>query len=140
MSKVGHPTDYKTQYCEQLISFRGQGYSLTSFAAHIGVSRQTLYNWAKEHPEFKEARDIAHSACRLFWEQQGIEGLWEVTEYDPETGKPAKTKRINSTVYCANMNNMFWTQAKKDARAGQPEAPAGDISVIAQFIKGIASE
>lgn len=52
---VGRPTLYLPEYCEQVVSFMGQGYSLTAFAGSIGVSYDTVSDWTKAHPEFLRA-------------------------------------------------------------------------------------
>lgn len=33
----------------------GEGYSKTAVAGHLGVTRQTIHNWCKTHPEFFDA-------------------------------------------------------------------------------------
>ncbi len=45
-----------------------QGYSKTAFAGHIGVNPDTLYEWAKVHPEFSEAIKTAVGARVKFLE------------------------------------------------------------------------
>lgn len=54
-NRVGRPSDYREEYCEQLVAFMSQGYSLTAFAGEIGCHRETLLNWGKERPEFFDA-------------------------------------------------------------------------------------
>ena len=56
-SKMGQPTKYKPEYCQQLEKHMGLGYSFEAFASKLDVDRQTLYNWCVMHPEFKEAKD-----------------------------------------------------------------------------------
>lgn len=53
--RVGRPSDYDPAYCEQIVDYMGQGYSLTAFAGHIGHHRETLLNWGREHAEFFDA-------------------------------------------------------------------------------------
>ncbi len=55
----GRPTDYDPSYCEIAIDFMSQGYSQTALAGHLSISKQTLYNWMQEHPEFLDAISIA---------------------------------------------------------------------------------
>lgn len=43
----------------------GLGYSLTAFAGTIGVCRDTLHEWTREHPEFSDAVKVA-KAKRTF--------------------------------------------------------------------------
>lgn len=56
-SKMGQPTKYKIEYCEQLEKHMARGYSFEAFASKLDVDRQTLYNWCALHQEFKEAKD-----------------------------------------------------------------------------------
>jgi hypothetical protein len=65
----GNPGDkYKPEYCEQLIEFMKKGYSLASFGAEIGRSRETLYTWMEKHPEFREAHKIGKQSALRFFE------------------------------------------------------------------------
>ena len=66
----GRPTKYDPEYCEQAIAFMSQGYSITAFAGSIQVSRQTVYQWAEDHPEFSDALNVARSAAALWWENR----------------------------------------------------------------------
>jgi hypothetical protein len=78
----GHPTLYKPEYCEQMIAHCKQGYSFDSFAGKLLISRETLYNWRKEHTEFFDAANISKEACRTFWEtvgRNGVMGMREIT-------------------------------------------------------------
>ena len=64
-NKVGRPTDYRPEYCEQVILLGKEGKSHAQIACELSVSRQTLYDWQAAHPEFldaiKEARDYAQA-------------------------------------------------------------------------------
>lgn len=62
------PTKYKQEYCQELIDFMAQGYSYTSFAAHINVGRSTIYKWEDDFPEFKAAKEIALDKAKTFFE------------------------------------------------------------------------
>jgi hypothetical protein len=69
---VGRPSKYEERFCDELEAFMAQGYSATAFAGHIGVSRSTIDNWAKEHPEFLEALNRAKAKRLLEWEKIGL--------------------------------------------------------------------
>lgn len=103
---AGRPSTYKPEYCEMLKDHMGKGFSYESFSAIVKSNRDTLYNWEKLFPEFSDAKKEAFEKSRLFWEDQGLKGLWEETEYD-EKGRPLKTKKLNSTVWIFNMKNRF---------------------------------
>ena len=52
---AGRPSEYREEYCEQVIAFMGQGYSLTAFAGSIGKGRDAVYEWIKRHGAFADA-------------------------------------------------------------------------------------
>jgi hypothetical protein len=59
VNKGGQPTKYRPAYIDEVKDFMGQGYSISAFAGHVGVSRETVYEWERTIPEFAEALDIA---------------------------------------------------------------------------------
>ena len=95
MAYVGRPSKYDPKYCEMLIEHMSKGYSFESFGAVIGSNRDTLYEWAKRHSEFSDAKKHANDRCLEFWEKQGIEGL-----YSYEDGP-----KLNSSVWIFNMKH-----------------------------------
>lgn len=72
---VGRPSKYDPAYCEAVVARQAEGWSLAEFAAHVGVSRQTIDNWGAAHPEFLEALSRAKAAEQAWWEKAGREGL-----------------------------------------------------------------
>ena len=85
------PRKYKYEFSRMLIDHMAQGLSFSSFSAIADVNRDTLYEWLKKYPEFKEARDIGYSKGLLFWEKAGIElvmgmkgsaRVWEINMYN----------------------------------------------------------
>jgi hypothetical protein len=67
---TGRPTDYRPEYCDMAVEFMGRGYSLTAFAAHIGVARMTVYEWESVHPQFSDAIKRARDARVLCLETE----------------------------------------------------------------------
>lgn len=65
---AGRPSKYSPAYCNEAIEYLAQGYSLTAFAGTIGVSRETIYNWQSEHPEFFDAIKIGVAKSSAWWE------------------------------------------------------------------------
>ena len=59
--KLGRPSDYKTEYCQMLVDHMRNLHSFESFAADIGVNRDTLYEWCKVHPDFSDAKKRGRS-------------------------------------------------------------------------------
>lgn len=66
---TGRPSLYKPAYCEELIQFLAEGYSITAFAGEIGVGRRTVFDWLEKHKEFAEAYEIAKPKAVLHWER-----------------------------------------------------------------------
>jgi hypothetical protein len=64
----GRPTNYRPEYCDMVIEFMADGYSVAAFAGHIRTTRQTIYNWANEHPEFFDALKTAQAMAARWWE------------------------------------------------------------------------
>lgn len=65
---MARPTDYRPEFCEQVVAFCRDGWSLMAFSGHIGVCRTTISNWCEKHPEFRAACRQAKSAATLWWE------------------------------------------------------------------------
>jgi hypothetical protein len=57
----GRPTKYRPEYADLVMSYMGQGYSLTAFAGHIQVSRECVYEWERAIPEFSDAVKAARA-------------------------------------------------------------------------------
>jgi transcriptional regulator with XRE-family HTH domain len=66
------PSKFKSEYCQRIVSFMAKGFSLTAFAGEIGVSRETIYGWEKQHAEFGDAVKRARAARVLYWERRLI--------------------------------------------------------------------
>ena len=57
------PSGYDPAYCEAVVEHCRQDGTLTSFAAGVGVSAQTITRWARQFPEFKLAVEKAKAVC-----------------------------------------------------------------------------
>lgn len=56
MPKItGRPPKYDPIYCKQLTDSGLAGSSIMQMARDLKISRSTLYKWAEDHEEFKEA-------------------------------------------------------------------------------------
>lgn len=66
--KPGRPSAYDPALCEEIVVFCRGGHSLTGFAGHIGVCRETISEWARVHPEFSVAVRRAKAAATLAYE------------------------------------------------------------------------
>lgn len=87
------PTAYKPEHCETVIELGRMGYSRARMAAHIGVAKQTLDNWAAANPDFLAAYTHAKTLAQAHWEQRGYSGLDD--------------RNFNSPLYLGTMKSMF---------------------------------
>lgn len=67
---MARPTEYRQEFCEQVIEFMSQGKTLTAFAAELDVDRTTLYNWCEQHAEFLNAYKRAKAKSQQWWENR----------------------------------------------------------------------
>lgn len=58
----GRPSLYRPEYAQMLIDDARKGYSLTAFCGLLLVSRSTLNEWMRDHPDFAEAVDLHRPA------------------------------------------------------------------------------
>lgn len=96
---------YLPEFCERLINHGASGYSYVSFAATVSVTHETLKNWEKSFPEFKEAKELGKLKCLFFWENLAIENITR------------SSKDFNAALWIFNMKNRFkeygWTDQKE---------------------------
>jgi cell fate (sporulation/competence/biofilm development) regulator YmcA (YheA/YmcA/DUF963 family) len=52
---AGRPTDYRVEYCEQVVKLCKLGAIDTELADFFEVTEQTINNWKNDYPEFFEA-------------------------------------------------------------------------------------
>lgn len=102
--EVGRPTKYESRFCEMLIKKMAEGYSKEAVAGYLEISKQTLYNWAKENPEFFDAIAIGETKSQLLWEG-------DLVKYKTHTKNGTQ---INSQVFNLNMKNRFGWRDKQE--------------------------
>lgn len=93
----GRPTDYKPEYCEQVIKLGMKGKSLEQIAGELGVRYSTLVRWREKHPEFSDAIGDAYRLSQKWWEDKGQEHLIEVKD----------APKINAGLYAKIMAARF---------------------------------
>jgi hypothetical protein len=140
MAMVGRPSKYEERFCDELEQFMAQGYSATAFAGHIGVSRATIDNWAKEHQEFMEALHRAKAKRLLEWEKIGLKvareggtggqstmitfglknmggGEWfdkQQLEHSGKGGGPIQTASEMTPLEAARLIAFAWAKAERE--------------------------
>jgi hypothetical protein len=65
--KVGRPSTYDPAYCDRIIEFAREGKLPEQWAARLGTTKQSLHNWADEHPEFFDAFQRAKLLSQEWW-------------------------------------------------------------------------
>ncbi len=73
---MARPSEYKPEYCNQVIAWGGEGKSLAWMAAQLDCAKQTLHNWAAANPEFLDALARAKTKAQAYWEDMGQSGVY----------------------------------------------------------------
>jgi hypothetical protein len=72
----GRPTKYRREFCQQLIDYiLRTGEPFHCFAAEIGISEDTLYEWARKHKEFSESKKIALAIAKRNMTRVGLSAM-----------------------------------------------------------------
>ena len=102
--KMGRPTKYRPEMCEQIVEHMASGLSKFASAAKMGVNMDTLYEWARVHPEFSVAIKQGEQESILFWESLGIKGA------------AGEQEGFNATAWIFNMKNrLHWVDKSEKA-------------------------
>lgn len=75
-----------------------KGYAFTSFGSDIDVHTDTLYEWTKKHPEFKEAKHKAFKLAQKFFEGRMMAKLDE---------NNVKSKNIDTSLVIFALKTRF---------------------------------
>jgi hypothetical protein len=122
--KVGRPEKYNESFCNEVVKYlseTGHGTmhmpKIESFAIRLGVSKNTLYQWAKEHKEFQDALDLImlYQGERLI--DDGIYG----------------GKEVNSTIIKLLLQNNHGMKERVDNTTNDKDLPIpilGGISKV----------
>lgn len=71
----GRPSKYKPEHCEAIMLAGGEGKTVPEMADDLDVHIDTLYEWAKVHPEFSEAFSRAKEKAEAWWARKLRLGL-----------------------------------------------------------------
>jgi hypothetical protein len=66
----GRPTKFKSGYCQRIVNFMARGLTATAFAGSLGISRDSVYEWAREHRDFSDALKVARARQVEYWEKR----------------------------------------------------------------------
>lgn len=115
----GRPTKYKEEYCELLVSHLAEGLSYFSFAGLVGVTKDCLYKWEKEHKDFLYHKKMGKAKEELFLERIGRAGMsGKIKGFNPATyiftrkNKSGWSDKVESNVEIKdiNVNIKEWTK------------------------------
>lgn len=73
--KIRRPTKYQVKFNDEVVGLGREGKSIAQMCSHFDISRQTIDNWADEHPEFLEALSRAKVHMQAKLEEMGFTGL-----------------------------------------------------------------
>jgi transposase len=100
---AGRPTKYKPEFCDAVIKAGEEGDTLVGMAEACDVSRETINEWMKIHPQFSDAVKLGLQKSQFWWEKKGrLATFGEVPGF-------------NATSYIFQMKNRF----KEDWREKQ---------------------
>ncbi|MFC0282414.1 hypothetical protein ACFFJB_14740 [Camelimonas abortus] len=122
--KGGRPTEYRPEYCERVIQLGREGASKAEMAHALGVSRNTLDNWAEANPEFLSAVKEAVSLAQGWWESEGRKATFGLVP------------GFNATAFIFNMKNRFpddWREKTQQEISG-PNGGAIPITAVERVV------
>lgn len=108
---MARPSLYDPAYCDAIVEHCKTGASITSFAAEIGVCRDTITEWGSVHQEFSAAVKRA-KACAAAW-------------YDKTARNIAGGESGNATLCIFGLKNF----APEDFRDVQETKHSGEVTV-----------
>ena len=120
---AGRPTDYREEYCAEVVELGRQGKSHAQIAASLDVSRQTLHNWANSHPEFLDAITHARDLAQAWFEDKGQAGL--------------ETPGFNASLWAKQVSARFpddYTERQKREVTGKDGGPVEQVHRIERVI------
>ena len=91
---VGRPTKYEASFCKLVVELGSEGKSHAQISAALGVTRETLYQWAEEKPEFSDAMSFARDLSLSWWEDQAQRGIWAGKEFNAAAWNKSVTARF----------------------------------------------
>jgi hypothetical protein len=113
---VGRPSLYDASYCKKAIELGKLGKSTEQILANIGVGIATGYRWRDQHPDFREALEIAKGYEQVWWEDMAMAYMVESKD----------TERLNTGLWSRSMAARFprkYSERIKQELTGAEGAP-----------------
>lgn len=98
--KVGRPSLYKPEMCEQATELMKSGLALEELPLHLKVSLRSINEWREVHPEFAQAIKDGIDYSQSWWMGEGRENI--------------RNKEFNATLWYMNMKNRFGWKDKTE--------------------------
>lgn len=121
----GRPSDYRPEYCEQVIEFGKLGLSVAQMASRLDTSKQALLRWVEANPEFRDAMEVARSHSQAWWEEMGQANLI----------MPKDSGSFQGSVWSRSMAARFpddWRENKGVELTGKD---GGDLNLSVVFVE-----
>lgn len=94
--RVGRPTKYDPSWMlDAIIEVARLGASKEKMAATIGISKETLYQWCQDYPEFSDAVKEGELLSQVWWENFG------------QSAALGAVDGFNATSWIFSMKNRF---------------------------------
>ena len=105
---AGRPTDYKPEYCQEVMALGRAGKSKTQIAVALDTSKASLDRWSDAHEEFRTALTRAQECAQAWWEDQGQVGM--------------VADKFNATVWSKSVSARFkedYTEQREVKQTGE---------------------
>jgi len=119
----GRPTTYRAEYCERVIELGKLGKSLVQIASELDSTKQTLFNWCDDNPDFLAAMEKSRAHSQNYWESIGHDGMLN--------------KSIDASIWSRSMGARFpadWRESKHQEVTGANGGPVNH-SLKIEFVE-----
>ena len=96
----GRPSSYKQEYCDQIVQYFKEGWSIEEICIELVICKQTFYNWCESNSEFLDSKKKGESFSQGWWMRQGRVNL--------------ENKDFSATLFYMNMKNRFGWKDRQD--------------------------
>jgi hypothetical protein len=114
-STMARPTKYDPSFCDKVIEWGKLGKSIAWIAAELEVSKECVYNWARENQQFSDALAIARLKSQQYWEDEGQDGM--------------KTPGFNASIWSRSMAARFPDDWREKSETALTNANGGPVDV-----------
>lgn len=118
----GRPTKYTPEMCATVIQAGREGCAVAEMAIRCDVCIDTIYEWAKVHPEFSEALTRAQSEAEAWWAAHVRSGL---------TKPPSEFQGQPNLKYMAVRFNERWADKSRLELSGKGGGPVQTVDLAA---------